>query len=67
MAIDNREVAEELIYRHMMGIKSVLDEYCPDDKFFSAAITEKAIFFNNKYWEHEDGKVINYFKANEEE
>lgn len=61
-----REQAEQAICEHMKAIKSIVEEYAPDDIYISLSVTsDGTIFFNNTYWELPKEQQINFAEQEE--
>lgn len=57
-----KKEAEDKIWEKLMEIKAILEEYSPNDTYFSVGFTEHYIFAHNRYWTHRGYDVINIRK-----
>lgn len=51
---------EDKIYSLVLQIRSIINEYCPEDDYLSVCIMDNVISFNNTYYDERCKHKINF-------
>ena len=58
---ERKSEIEMSILKHMVAIRDLVMEYCPDDIYFNGTIlSDGRIYFNNTHWQLPEEQRINF-------